>query len=185
MVLRGKRKAPSSDRRGYGPKGIKSLHSPYEEESDPAPMRSRGKLTVSFEVPLPYRVLSKNWPSGDRRGKSEATKRYRQEVEWACREAMRKAGWLEPCSATVSLTFGTARVVGSSRDVEQAIPLAWQPYRPRDVWNAITAFHAGFDGITDAGLWPDDSHRWAALGKAHVDPSRKAGVRVFIQQRFS
>lgn len=183
MAVRGKRTSPIGNKRGHAPKGMKAPVDPHGEETSVRPLGGGPRrVNLSFEVPLPYKVLSKNWKTGDRRAKAEATARYRQEVMWAAEEAMRVAGWGDAARATISLTFGTARVVGSSQALEQALPMEWQPYRPRDVWNAITAFHPGFDGLTDAGVWPDDSYRWASLGKAHIDPDISAGVRVFIQK---
>lgn len=176
---------PRSNGRRVPPVGMHRAFEPAEAEAKEAEQEGQRhrRKTLSFEVPLPPKILSKNWPDGSRLHKAEPTRHYRQEVSYACRMEMMRVGWLEPRRAVLNLTFGTAHVSPDARKLEQLKPSHLQPYRPRDVMNAISAFHAGADGITDAGAWVDDSHRYVSLGRVQIDPSLPAGVRVFIQER--
>lgn len=87
-----------------------------------------------------------------------------------CVEAMQRQPWGPPSRAIVNLVMGTG---------------AGAPgYRPRDVWNLVAAWKHGFDGLTDAGIWPDDSHEWAGLGSVRIDPSLAPGVYVTLERVF-
>lgn len=177
--------APRSNGRGVPPKHMHRAHEPADYAAEVAEQEGQRhkRKTLSFEVPLPPKILSKNWPDGSRLHKAGPTKNYREEVAWACQQEMLRVGWLEPRRAVLNLTFCTAHVSPEARKLERLKPSHLQPYRPRDVMNGISAFHAGADGITDAGAWVDDSHRYVSLGRVQIDPSLPAGVRVFIQER--
>jgi hypothetical protein len=46
-------------------------------------------------------------------------------------------------------------------------------YRPRDTANAIGSLKACIDGFVDAGLVPDDSHKWISWGTVDIYRDKK------------
>lgn len=182
-----KRHGPIGNRRAGRPKGLHFIEGPVavDEVQHAASVRiPHAARSLTFEVPLPFKALSKN-TIADHRRKAPYVKQYRAIVQYAAMEAMAVQGWIEPSAAVIHLTYGTLRPKRDSRDdllEKQGEALSW-PYRPLDSWNAISAFHPGFDGLTDAGVWPDDSFRWASLGSCHIDPSLRPAVYISITER--
>jgi hypothetical protein len=63
-------------------------------------------------------------------------------------------------------------------------PKAHKKQRPRDEGNAIQALKPAVDGLVDAGLFFDDSHRYVEYGKyVRVDP-QDAGGRSCVVLKF-
>ncbi len=144
---------------------------------------------LRFATALPPHELSANGREAPR-ALWAARALYREEVridalqakhgarwEWVRTIGYRKDGrpiqkWKpEVCPmAEVSITFGVKLVNGRSDG----------KYRPLDVGNAVYAFKAGFDGLVDAGILPDDDFRNMQLGRVIIDPAR-AGVLVVVK----
>ena len=105
--------------------------------------------SLAIELPLPDRTLSpngyKHW-----RQVSAAKKKARAEAQAVCKSAMNAARFAFPlgrCELRSVWYFG-----GKGG------------YRPRDKGNAISSLKAYIDGCVDAGLLPDDSHKWLDFG---------------------
>lgn len=92
------------------------------------------------ELALPDRKLSPNAPSGSRRGKAPAVKKYREAAAWSFLQAMREAGASTFDSVTVLAFFYFKRG------------------RRRDGLNMQMMLKPAIDGMQDAGVVPDD--RW-------------------------
>lgn len=123
---------------------------------------------ITFDVPLPPRGCSPNGQHGHWSTTSKARRQYRAEV---LIHALVAAGPHARAkeSRKVSLLFGTKD--GRKR----------RNYQPRDVPNAVSAFKAGFDGLTDAGLLVDDSRTWMELGDVRIDNTVGPFVRVTVE----
>jgi Holliday junction resolvase RusA-like endonuclease len=126
-------------------------------------------MTITFDVPLPPRACSSNGSHGHWRKKSAAAKQYRKDVGWDAMVA-RADAVPERMKRRVSLVFG---IKGGRKAAL---------YQPRDVPNAVSAFKAGFDGLTDAGLLVDDSRTWMELGEVKIDPNHGPWVRVTVEE---
>ena len=120
--------------------------------------------TVDVIVPLPPRGLSPNY-KGAWRTHAKIKKDYRAAVALCVLGHKPATGMCE-----VSLTFGikNARKLGL--------------WCPRDVDNAIAAFKAGFDGLTDARVIMNDDRKHMSLGKVEIDSTWGPGVRVTISE---
>lgn len=58
-------------------------------------------------------------------------------------------------------------------------------YRPMDCSNAISALKPFFDGITDAGIWPDDTWEYVEMGRFArqlVGALSEEGLEVSIEE---
>lgn len=115
-------------------------------------------MTITVTIPLPHRDCSpngyKHW-----RKVSAAKKDQRQDACIAALAAKPKDWTLGKCR--VSATFYGARK-------------GQQVYVPRDVLNAWASLKAALDGLTDAGMWPDDSKQWVELGACEILSDAKA-----------
>lgn len=129
---------------------------------------------ITFDVPLPPRALSPNGSHGHWSKTSKARKSYRQEVADEAMAARWSGRYVpvapdrETTKCRVSLVFGIKGGRGMA-------------YQPRDVPNAVSAFKAGFDGLTDAGLLVDDSRTWMELGEVRIDAKVGPFVRVTVE----
>ena len=121
--------------------------------------------TYTFRAPLPLRALSSNGAHGHWSGAGAARARYREEVFTEAVVAQVQPPWTAQ-KVRVSLLFGI-------KDGRKA-----QRYQPQDVSNAVSAFKAGFDGMVDAKLFPDDSRKHMALGTVVI--SEKVGPYVEV-----
>lgn len=121
---------------------------------------------IELHLPLPLRDLSPNrrvhWAA-----KNRAVQAYRVEVGWLVKEQQLEGIPLEG-PVRVFLTFNVRSQYGDGR------------YRPRDQDNALSAFKAGFDGMTDAGVWTDDSQMEIAGVSIERNPG-EPGVTVRLE----
>jgi hypothetical protein len=122
----------------------------------------------TFRAPLPLRALSSNGAHGHWSGASAARAAYREEVFTNAVVAQQQPPW-EARKARVSLLFGI-------KDGRKE-----QRYQPQDVSNAVSAFKAGFDGMVDARLFPDDSRKHMALGTVVIDSTVGPWVEVTVE----
>ena len=94
-------------------------------------------FTFTFDAPLPPPELHPN-ARPNRWAKARAIKAYRAAVGWAAKAALPK-GWDRAAPGyTLALHYGFK----TNRNRDQDGLTAW--------------FKAGQDGMTDAGVWPDD-----------------------------
>ena len=121
--------------------------------------------TYTFRAPLPLRALSSNGAHGHWSGAGAARAQYREEVFTEAVVAQVQPPWTAQ-KVRVSLLFG---IKGGRKA---------QRYQPQDVSNAVAAFKAGFDGMVDAKLFPDDSRKHMALGTVVI--SEKVGPYVEV-----
>lgn len=127
------------------------------------------KTLLVFEVLLPPRQLSPN-SRGHWARKLSPTRVYRREVGMLALSAMRKQNWTpnEHFAPSVLLEFNVTALKGDGL------------YRPKDVDNAVAAFKAGLDGMTDAGCWSDDSVVGNVNATIHRDSVELPGVTVWV-----
>lgn len=122
-------------------------------------------MTLSFEVPLPPAPCSPNsrhhW-----REVAKAKKAYRGVCAFCVRDVyrqMRGQGREVPTPPVyIHLDFYMAPQRGDGR------------YRPHDEDNARASFKAGLDGLTDAGVFPDDSAQHVRAGQTRLHSLTKA-----------
>jgi hypothetical protein len=123
--------------------------------------------SYTFRAPLPLRSLSSNGAHGHWSGASAARAEYRREVYLEAIASQPRPWWGN--RVRVSLLFGI-------KDGRKA-----QRYQPQDVSNAVSAFKAGFDGMVDARLFPDDSRKHMALGTVVIDSTVGPWVEVTVE----
>lgn len=135
------------------------------------PLKSRKSLV--FDVLLPPRALSPNRKGSHWTQRLRPTRVYRGDVGMLALSAMREQNWVpsEYFGATVSLDFNVVKI---PRGLSDGL------YRPRDVDNAIAAFKAGLDGMTDAGCWSDDSVVQVVSATISHDSKKLPGVTVRV-----
>jgi hypothetical protein len=125
---------------------------------------------LRIELPLPSPNVApntyKHW-----RTVSKAKKEYREVAELLALVAMREQGWV---SSAHKLTMEVVYGCKGARAVKG--------YAPRDEANAHYALKAGVDGLIDAGVAPDDSHRFLTLGKMTIDPEQGPWVRITLRR---
>jgi len=137
-------------------------------------------FSLVIELELPPSKCSSNGDKGNWRAKAAATKFYREHALAACVAALAGAGPNLPL--VISMTWDMAvtplekqiralRCVGVSRQkgIRKSEALK---YRPNDIANAIAAVKSAVDGFIDAGLAPDDSHRWIKWGDVVLNQLR-------------
>lgn len=124
--------------------------------------------SYTFRAPLPLRSLSSNGAHGHWSGASAARQQYREEVYVWAKLKQLAPPW-QANKVRVSLLFGI-------KDGRKA-----QRYQPQDVSNAVSAFKAGFDGMVDACLFPDDSRKHMALGTVVIDSTVGPWVEVTVE----
>ncbi len=115
---------------------------------------------TAFEVfipLLPAKALSPNQGQGGKR--FNAHTRARREMRDATAMMVRNAPTMPHFDrARVSITY--RYVTTRQRD---------DRYRPHDVPNAISALKPVYDGLVDAGLFPDDDWQHMALGPHRIE----------------
>lgn len=139
--------------------------------------------SLTFTLPPMPRALSPNGTTGRGwRASLPAKKSYREEACRIATDAKAEFEWPGPRKVRVHLVFGTKAkgLMAAQRGVKSRD----RPYRPADIPNALSAFKAGFDGIVDAGIAPDDTHVWMKLGVLDIDPNREPGVWVRIEEEL-
>lgn len=139
--------------------------------------------TSAFEyvLPLPPRLLSPNSGGGRSRGwraVASARRDYRELCAGLLRAAARPPAPFP--RATVSCTMLICR-----RRVSDHSPLqARDCYRPRDVFNAVSALKPLYDALADAGVIEDDDQAHCEMGRHVIEevPAFEAeGVRVLVK----
>lgn len=125
-------------------------------------------VAYTFRAPLPLRALSSNGAHGHWSGAGAARAQYRDEVAFEALAGHLRTPW-EAQKVRVSLLFGI-------KDGRKA-----QRYQPQDVSNAVSAFKAGFDGMVDAKLFPDDSRKHMALGTVVISEKVGPWVEVTVE----
>ena len=125
--------------------------------------------SYTFRAPLPLRSLSSNGAHGHWTGAGKARQTYRNEVFVECLAAQTHPQRWEAQKVRVSLLFGIKGGRGQMR------------YQPQDVSNAVSAFKAGFDGMVDAKLFPDDSRKHMALGTVVISERVGPYVEVTVE----
>lgn len=128
--------------------------------------------TLTITLPLPPAACSPN-SRADWHDRHRATQAYRTEAAWEARAAL--SG--EPPFAACTLAV---RYVLCGR-------MAKTLYAPRDCDNGLAAIKSAVDGITDSGVWANDSRRQVRRVCCEIDrhqPHRKGvcceGSRVEI-----
>lgn len=118
------------------------------------------------DLPLPDRILSPNahvhW-----REKVDAIKGARAHACYWFRREKPKL-WTH-CPVVISVIYSYGGGDGG--------------YRPRDVQNAIASLKPAIDGMVDAGVVPDDSHKWVQWGPVRLEKCIKgetSGVRITV-----
>jgi hypothetical protein len=127
-------------------------------------MASLASLIV--DLPLPDRILSPNahvhW-----REKAKATSGARK-LAWYWFQRVKPKTWAHsPIVLTILYRYGGGQ----------------DGYRPRDVQNAIASLKPHIDGMVDAGIVPDDSHKWVQWGSVQLIKCSKGdtpGVRISV-----
>jgi len=126
-----------------------------------------------FRVELPPAYLSPNqarhvpWKL-----KNDTTVTYKLQVQAECANAMRRARWVVPVQARVSLLWGL-------HDARSLKHKNLDPrYHPEDSDNAIEAAKPLFDGLTLAGAIVDD--RWESMVLGGVTATRTEGPWVEV-----
>jgi hypothetical protein len=104
-------------------------------------------LIATIDLPLPLVGASPN-SHAHWRVRAKATKQMREHARLLGLPHKQK----EPRPLRISATF----YMGKTLD---------RRYRPLDTANAIGALKPYVDGLVDAGIVPDDSHRWISWGK--------------------
>lgn len=120
-------------------------------------MRKASKKTLrelTIVLPLPKRGMSAQ-PSGGWRSKRGDIAEGRSAAKAVCESAMKAGG----VSGFPKATY-TIRLFCDAKKAR-----AQKAYIPRDDGNAIQAVKAYIDGCVDAGLLPDDSHKFLKLGE--------------------
>jgi crossover junction endodeoxyribonuclease RusA len=117
---------------------------------------------MRIELPLPPSDCSPNAHVHWRR-KATATKFYR--------EVARTMAALAKASLDVPVVVETEWYMGKSQ-VEKATGKTVY-YRPRDIQNANSSLKGAIDGLVDAGLIPDDNHKWLQWGRCSLYRSEK------------
>lgn len=155
-------------RKGAAPRG----EQPHIPRRRPTAIVPPGDGVLVFYVELPSKISSPNY-HGDpsRMGRYRESLTYKTEVLVKAREAMQRRRWTAPERARVSLLFGLSTGYADRS----------RYYRPNDSDNAVAAFKAGFDGLTEAGVIKDD--RWAHMVLGEVEATRQDGpwVRITVE----
>lgn len=118
-------------------------------------------LTITFDPP--GKLLSMNdrmhWTK-----KARATKAWREAAHFGALESLGRARRM----------FGVPALVTVTLPVRDA--------RPRDPHNLFATVKPIVDGLTDAGLWPDDTSEWVSVTEPAIHV-RGRQVTVLISPR--
>ena len=125
---------------------------------------------MKFTFPYPPKELYPNQAKARAfAGKSAITRieaaKYRKLVAMSAKDQMRLAVPLAERLAAVGQEFGDRFPLKGSLSVSLTFVTDAKAGRLPDRDNLVAAFKAGFDGLTDAGLWHDD-------GQIEIDGTR-------------
>jgi crossover junction endodeoxyribonuclease RusA len=127
-------------------------------------MGPQSDSSVSFTFPGPAKRMSSNdrmfWAA-----KAGLTSLWRQTAHMYARRNKHRFT-VPPVPSNVLITFEVS-----------------DPGRRRDPMNAYPTIKAIIDGITDAGIWPDDNSRWVTVIEPRFVKGRPGYVQVDISPR--
>jgi hypothetical protein len=119
---------------------------------------------ITLTLPLPPRECSPNYHGHWRKG-WKAGGAYRQTARHLCME--KQAEW-----APIQRAGWPIRI---SAEFYCGLTPPWEPkrYRPLDITNAIQSLQQAVNGIVDAGIVPNDTHRYVTWGEVKLYRTRK------------
>lgn len=126
-----------------------------------------------FNVPLPPRELSPNMARNVHWAmKNKSVADYKEHCFVNASEAARRAGWVTPHLARVSLEW---HLDDRRHPIEKS---SNRIYKPRDPDNAIAASKAMFDALTESGVIVDDT--WDHIEIGRISSTHENGPYVVV-----
>lgn len=137
-------------------------------------------MTIRANIPLPRKGNSSNH-HGAWQVRARDTKWYREQGYLSVFGIHNNPEWepIRPVRIDADFYMGADRgLITIARHAS---------YRPLDIANAISSLKGAIDGLVDAGVVPDDSHKWVTWGEVHLYRTKKqhqgkSGVVLIITQ---